>query len=344
MKETRWDGRGGGWLVLAAVPVAVFALVFSGTLVYFRLSDGDGATATGTGPRAASAEERGKLPAVSGEGRLIVPLFVLESEEPVDGYLASVTLDGSDQRPITKPPGGGTLAADSAPALSPDGTTVVFQRAVARPSRGLPPLLYVVGLDGSGLRRLTRGRSPELEPAWSPNGRRIAFVRHDKGGFDLFVCARDGSALTRLTHTPGADESAPAWSPDGRQIAFARYEGGFEEGSGDIWLASADGSEETLLLGGDYDDSSPAWSPDGRRMAFIRDRRLAVMEADGTALRPLTDPGDAKEVDPSWSPDGSRIVFTRDPGSLFVVAADGSGLARVPLDGVAPGAVWEGEG
>jgi Tol biopolymer transport system component len=263
-----------------------------------------------------------------------------ESAEPAEGYLVRVRLDGSSVRPITKSPGHGALASDAAPAISPDGTTVAFHRSVAG-RRGFPPFVYLVGLDGSRLRRLTGGAAPELDPAWSRDGRRIGFARQAGRHFDLFVCRPDGSQLRRLTQTPGADEDQPAWSPDGKHLAFARWASGFERGGADLWLADADGSGAKLLVGGTYDDNSPAWSLDGRRIAFTRDGHLAVMSADGSGIRRLTRGDRLKESRPTWSPDGSRIVFTRDPGTILLIDPDGSNLSRVPLDAPANDAVWE---
>jgi hypothetical protein len=79
------------------------------------------------------------------------------------------------------------------------------------------------------------------------------------------------------------------------------------------------------------------------RIAFVRDGHVAVMDADGRGpVRVLTN-GELKDSHPQWSPDGERILFTRDPGDVLVVKADGRGLARVPLDGLAGGASWQPE-
>lgn len=321
-------------LLFAGAPAVAFAAVFAVTLV---ASGGGGSQprTAATAPTGPDAEPAG----LSGAGRLVLTLFA-GGEEHVAGYLASVASDGSGARPITQPPAEDTIASDVAPALSPDGRTVVFQRAVSGPDHSTEPRLYLVRVDGSGLRRLTRARTAELDPAWSPDGTRIAFTRSARGSFDLVVCAPDGSQLRRLTETRAADEGFPAWSPDGRRIAFARYENGFEAESGDLWLINADGSGPTRVLGGPEDDSEPAWSPDGQRIAFVRNGHLAVMNADASEVRELTG-GRVRDRRPRWSADGSRIVFTRDPGYILVVSADGSGLAQVPLDGLADGAVWE---
>jgi Tol biopolymer transport system component len=268
--------------------------------------------------------------------------FSVAVENPDRGFLASIRLDGSDVRMLVEPPGSRGAAANAAPAVSPDGKRVAFQRAVATPERGLPPFIYLVRLDASRPeRRLTRGRAPEVDPAWSPDGRRIAFCRAVHGRFDLFTSAPDGTGVRRLTRTPAVDELGPAWSPDGDRIAFARYQDGPENGSGDLWTTRADGSGAKRLLGGRHDYSSPAWSPDGRRIALVQDGHVAVMDAHGTAPRRITGDGQPMEWRPNWSPDGTRIVFTRDPGTILVVDPDGSHLVEVPFEQPATGAAWE---
>jgi Tol biopolymer transport system component len=323
-------------LLLVGIPAAVFAVVFLGSLAYFRLTDEEVA---GTNPAARSTTESGP-PAAAGSGRLLVALSA-ESNEPAEAYLASVALDGSDLVSITGPPAEGGIASDGYPALSPDGETIAFKRATAAPTGSTDPHIYLVKADGSNLQRLTTGRGAELNPAWSPDGTEIAFARETQGQFDLFACASDGSGLRRITDTPNDDEDYVAWSPDGEQLAFARFEGGFERGSGDLWVVTADGREETLVLGGPGRHSGPAWSPDGERFLFVEEGHLAVMNADGTEVRPITE-GELMDTRPTWSPDGSRILFTRDPGTILLINPDGTQLAEVPLDAPAGDAAWAG--
>ncbi|MBV9927783.1 MAG: PD40 domain-containing protein [Acidobacteria bacterium] len=165
------------------------------------------------------------------------------------------------------------------PALSPDGSRVAFSsRREGKFS------LYVVDVDGSGLRRVTDGPGDDSEPAWSPDGSRLAFVR----GFDatgsgivVLTCVAPGNILTvavdgglgaeasdvpaerNLTH--GAGGTDPSWSPDGTRIAFASD----REGSYDIYtMSAADGHDVRRLTSNDSAEADPVWSPDGSRIAY----------------------------------------------------------------------------
>jgi dipeptidyl aminopeptidase/acylaminoacyl peptidase len=310
--------------LIAALPVVVFALVFAASFAYFRATDADTnakAAASSAGPTS-----------TAGGGRLVVALHAVGLPEPAEAYLASVAVDGSDVREITQPPEGG-IAADGSPSVSPDGKTIVFSRAIP----GEPPHIYLVGVDGSRLRRFTQGNLAEIQPVWSPDGTRIAFSRAHGEHFDLFVAGADGSGLTQLTHTPLADEDSCTWSPNGLQLAFTRFQNDDE----DVLAINVDGTEQHPLIRGPHDDASPAWSPEGSRIAIARDGRIAVFSFEHFKVAFLTETGTKKDTGPNWSPDGSRIVFTRDPGTIFVMNADGSKLVEVPLDKPGTAAAWE---
>ena len=174
-------------------------------------------------------------------------------------------------------------------------------------------------------RRLTNAPEDDVEPSWSPDGRRIVFERYDNGDWSwIYVIDADGNGLRRIT--PPYDWS-PVWMPDGR-ISYVN--------PGGVWVMNADGSGKRRIA---HDEVSPtgypaapdiAWSPDATRVAFTTNTALWVMKSDGTGRRKLHDgPGSARE--PTWSPDGRRIAWTKGDGDLeiFVVNRDGSQLRNV---------------
>ena len=108
------------------------------------------------------------------------------------------------------------------------------------------------------------------EPAWSPDGRKIAYVgMGDDGNTDVYVVGADGRGQRRLTRYVGVDGN-PAWSPDGRKIAFTRRARECCVGKTHIYVMNADGSRQRRLTQG-HVHFSVAWSPVLRKMLFERE-------------------------------------------------------------------------
>ena len=168
--------------------------------------------------------------------------------------------------------------------------------------------LYTIPAAGGEPTRITDTPEFEQYPAWSPDGREIAFARgHVMTNIDIYVMAADGSSERRLTEHPERDEQ-PAWSPDGGTIAFLSH----RDGDVAVWLMDADGGNKRKLVQG----REPAWSPDGKRIAFTSGQyegndEIYIVDADGSNLRRLTfDPH--YDWHAAWSPDGRRLAFNSE--------------------------------
>jgi Tol biopolymer transport system component len=197
--------------------------------------------------------------------------------------------DGSEHQALTKQ----IVGRNRSLAWSPDGRKLAFLRG--RGCNDFTFSLYVVRSDGSGLRDLTSklgalncgGGSPASDPAWSPDGRKLAFVRLNAGfGEPIYVVKADGSGLRRLTRSSALDAD-PTWSPDGRKLAFVSA----RDGNSEVYVMNADGSGQRSLTRNPAFDANPAWSPDGRKIVFVSNRDggygIYVMNADGSGQQRL---------------------------------------------------------
>jgi TolB protein len=247
--------------------------------------------------------------------------------------------NGTGRRHLTRSGRG----VDFDPSLSPSGRQIVF-----RSSRGrYAPDRYGIGLEairvvdvGTRRQRQIQPWTGGLFPAWSPDGKTIAFsgLRSDGAPVDTVQLVQpDGGGLVDLA-MPG---EAAAWSPDGTRIAFASHPG---DGNWAVWSMRRDGSDRRHLThpvlrppAGAHGDAPAAWSPNGSRILYSTevggDRELYVMNADGSRKRRVTHwrGGDSPQA---WLPDG-RIVFGHYRGSeplphWYLIRADGSGLRSLP--------------
>ena len=229
------------------------------------------------------------------------------------------------------------------PSVAPEGSRLVFAGPRGDDSDGRYSL-WVVGINGGALRRITSPLYGDFDPAWSPDGRWIAFTRSTRGNLSSPCCmlgkvSTDGRRTTRIiNHTTGG--SWPSWSPDSRNLAFA--------GRGGVWTIRADGAGARLLVRGAV--TQPAWSPNGHRIAVVQQTsasrsRIVTVRSTGGGAQVVADPGGLIET-PVWSPDGTALYFTRYRGlgddgrtSADVYRAAGGKLTRMiryatPLYGI----------
>jgi TolB protein len=193
---------------------------------------------------------------------------------------------------------------DFLPDWSPDGRGVAFVSNRDHKDREV----YVMGMDGGDVRRLTFNESFEESPAWSPDGKRLAFTRilseqGDTGivsNGELFLIDPDGKNEVRLTRKEGYDSGA-AWSPDGSMIAFY----GKRDTTWDIFIIDADGRNLRNITHDAIEDYSPSWSPDGAWIAFTSGTRanydVWIVRPDGSQRTRLTTQP-KRDESPVWRP------------------------------------------
>ena len=151
-----------------------------------------------------------------------------------------------------------------------------------------------------------------MEPKWSPDGQRIAFMSTLNGLPDLYVMDADGKNVLRLSEFPSQvdmpSESFQAgqnWSPDGERIVFLSTRG---EASRDIYTMRADGSNLLRLTDHEASDNNPTWSPDGEKIAFAalkgHKRDIYVYHLDAGVVEQVTDDR-YDDNNPSWLPNSN---------------------------------------
>jgi dipeptidyl aminopeptidase/acylaminoacyl peptidase len=227
-----------------------------------------------------------------------------------------------------------------------DGPRIVFDS-----NRGGNDDIYVANSDGSGVTRLTTDAGVDHDPAFSPDGQKIAFISNrDGNNFEIYVMNADGSDQRRLTNNAGVLDFRPAWSPDGMKLAYASSPGG----NADIYvLEVANPANPFRLTTHAAEDSLPSWSPDGFRIAFASRRdgngEIYVMYEGGSDQTNVTmNPAD--DSAPEWSPDGQKIAFDRQVAAsnrdvYTMNAADGGAQTNITNhsgDDVDP--VWSADG
>ncbi len=184
--------------------------------------------------------------------------------------------------------------------------------------------ISVVDYDGYGEKQMSHNRSLNLSPAWSPDGKYLAFTSYASGTPDLWLMSVKDGRVSNISRQKGM-YTAPAWSPDGKRIAFTLI----RNGNAEIYTMDTKGGNLNRLTDSPAIDSSPSWSPDGHQIAFTSDRsgnpQIYLMDAEGGNVRRLTFEGKYNDS-AAWSPKGDLIAFvSREEGGFQVYTIDVTG-------------------
>ena len=191
--------------------------------------------------------------------------------------------------------------------------------------------LYVMNLDGSDLRQLTRNQTINLSPSWAPDAKSLVFTSFKEGHPKLYEMDVL-SGRERLVPTGPGMVMGASFSPSGREVAVTRSGG---KGDSEIVLVSLDGGVTGRLTEGQTINVSPSFSPNGSQIAFCSGRtgspQIYVMGTGGGQARRVTSRG-SYNTQPVWSPKGDKIAYTgRVDGrfQIFVVGADGGDPTQI---------------
>ena len=284
-------------------PMPVSPLPFTGDGAQLTFSAGGDLYVIPAGSRerqiliASTAHEN--MPAWSADGTLLAYTAALDNNEEI--VITFAADDANRQINATH-----NRARDHAPAWSPDGRLMAF--ASDRDGDwGIyvgNVLLAAAQMDIAILKpkRMTFTRFYDGHPAWSPDGRHIAYTSDRGLRWQVFTMDIHGGNQLPFPGTENLMNTAyPAWSPDGTRLAFATT----IDGNWEIYTLNVDGTSPQRLTNHPANDWDPAWSPDGAWIAFASDRSgngdIYLVRADGTEKIRLTD-SPAIELSPAWRP------------------------------------------
>ena len=205
--------------------------------------------------------------------------------------------------------------------------------------------IYIADYDGRNAMKLTRNRSINLSPQWSPDGRRMLYVSYKKGTPAMYLLDLTTGRDEQLSTKPGINISG-RFSPDGSKVALTIS----GEKSPELSILDLNTREYRKLTDNHGIDVSPAWSPDGGKLSYVSDSpgnpHIHVLDLHTKNIKRITFSGKYNSS-PAWSPDGKLIAFARsDSGkfNIWTVRPDGTGLTQLTFEGDNRNPSWSPDG
>jgi Tol biopolymer transport system component len=278
--------------------------------------------ADGTGGRCLTHGDDSAPISWSADGRRLAFERSQDTSNPDDkSVVIIIGADGRHEKSIT-PPG---IVDDYAPAWSPIAARLAFTRLDHR--SGEPSAVVIANGNGSGARPLMRNA---MYPKWSPNGRKIAFLKQSESADELALWVMDADGSKPRLVARHVVVYVFDWSPDGRKLVFDD-----RRGKAHVFVVNVDGTGLHRLTRAYREDAQPSWSPDGRKIAFScsqKDEDICTVNADGSQRRRLTTNRNS-DFYAAWSPDSKQIAYVGYGGAfgvaVYVMRSDGSMNRRV---------------
>lgn len=238
-----------------------------------------------------------------------------------------------------------TYSANYDPTLSPDGRRMIFIKVLEGHEQ-----LFIADVAGRNEHQITRDAADKEDPAWSPDGKQLAYVAIGTKNA-LHVMNIDGSG-DRVISPSTQSPIHPEWMPDGRSILYCTDDDLHppQKNSAEIYRVDLATRRIATVISGGV-NTYPVPSPDGTKIAFRKmidaNSEVFVANIDGTGIRNLTN-NPTFEGWPAWSPDGKRIAFAGNRNGVyqvFVMNADGSDVRLVAnTEGRATAPKWSPDG